>query len=195
MSKQPPPASTASAVGPCPTTSQIRRTPRHWMLVGCFWFNGPLRQYFSLYRAVSQREGERGERIDESKNVQTTPPAPTASAIGPCPTVIKIVGRPGTGSLPSTIAPPDHPPRHWKFTQHHRTTRPTPYASRHRLEESSEAVHIVDKSVTAMAEKTKSKRLAVEWRDEEGVGPSTGSNKIIEEGGSDRNQEKEGEVT
>ena len=39
------------------------------------------------------------------------PPAPTASAIGPCPTVIKIVGRPGTGSLPSTIAPPDHPAR------------------------------------------------------------------------------------
>ena len=38
------------------------------------------------------------------------PPAPTASAIGPCPTVIQIVGRPGTGSLPSTIAPPDHPP-------------------------------------------------------------------------------------
>ena len=31
------------------------------------------------------------------------PPAPTASAIGPCPTVIEIVGRPGTGSLPSTI--------------------------------------------------------------------------------------------
>ena len=31
-------------------------------LVGCFWFSGPLRQYFSLYRAVSQREGERGEK-------------------------------------------------------------------------------------------------------------------------------------
>ena len=42
-------------------------------LVGCFGLNGPLRQYFSLYRAVSQREGDRGERIDESKNVQTTP--------------------------------------------------------------------------------------------------------------------------
>ena len=28
------------------------------------------------------------------------PPAPTASAVGPCPTVILIVGRPGTGSLP-----------------------------------------------------------------------------------------------
>ena len=30
------------------------------VLVGCFGFNGPLRHYFSLYRAVSQREGERG---------------------------------------------------------------------------------------------------------------------------------------
>ena len=30
-------------------------------LVGCFGFSGPLRQYFSLYQAVSQREGERGE--------------------------------------------------------------------------------------------------------------------------------------
>ena len=37
------------------------------------------------------------------------PPAPTASAVGLCPTVIKTVGRPGTGSLPSTFAPPDHP--------------------------------------------------------------------------------------
>ena len=41
------------------------------------------------------------------------PPAPTASAVGPCPTVIKIVGRPGTGSLPSTFVPPDHP--HGRF--------------------------------------------------------------------------------
>ena len=30
-------------------------------LVGCFGLNGPLRQPFSLYRAVSQRERE-GER-------------------------------------------------------------------------------------------------------------------------------------
>ena len=37
------------------------------------------------------------------------PPAPTTSAVGPCPTTIQIVGRPGTGSLPSTIASPDHP--------------------------------------------------------------------------------------
>ena len=37
------------------------------------------------------------------------PPAPTESAVGPLPSVIQIVGRPGCGSLPSTIAPPDHP--------------------------------------------------------------------------------------
>ena len=79
-------------------------------LVGCFRFNGPLRQYFSLYRAVSQREGGKGEigqmRVKRSKQ---PPPAPTACAVGPCPTVIQIIGRPGAGSLPSTIAPPDHP--------------------------------------------------------------------------------------
>ena len=32
------------------------------LLVGCFGLNGPLRQYFSLYRAVSQREGERKDK-------------------------------------------------------------------------------------------------------------------------------------
>ena len=37
------------------------------------------------------------------------PPEPTASAIGPCPTLIQTVGRPGSGGLPRTIAPPDHP--------------------------------------------------------------------------------------
>ena len=43
------------------------------------------------------------------------PPASTASAVGPCTAAIQIVGRTGTGSLPSTIAlnpappPPPHP--------------------------------------------------------------------------------------
>ena len=46
-------------------------------------------------------------RVNMSKQ---PPPAPTTSAVGPCPTVIQIVGRPSAGSLPSTIAPPDHPP-------------------------------------------------------------------------------------
>ena len=47
------------------------------------------------------------------------PSAPTSGAVGPCPTVIQIVGRPGTGSLPSTIAPPDHPLKAWGSLKHH----------------------------------------------------------------------------
>ena len=79
-------------------------------LVGCFGFSGPLRQYFSLYQAVSQREGERGEKEQRRVKMSKQPPlAPTASATGSCPTIIQIVGRPSTGSLPRTIAPPDHP--------------------------------------------------------------------------------------
>ena len=55
-------------------------------LVG-FWFNGPLRQYFSPYRAVSKREGERGKKGQMRVNMsKQPPPAPTASAVGPCPT-------------------------------------------------------------------------------------------------------------
>ena len=38
------------------------------------------------------------------------PPAPTASALCPCPTIIQI----------------SRTPRHWKLTQHHRTTRSLP---------------------------------------------------------------------
>ena len=34
-------------------------------LVGWFWFNGPLRQYFSLYQAISQGKGEREENDRE----------------------------------------------------------------------------------------------------------------------------------
>ena len=66
--------------------------------------NGPLRQYFSLYRAVSQKR----EMIDErKKKSKQYPPASTTSIVGYCP-IIQI----------------SRTPRHWKFTQHHRTTRP-----------------------------------------------------------------------
>ena len=48
-------------------------------LVGCFGFSSPLRQYFSLYQAVSQREGERGEKGQRRvKMFKQPPPAPTA---------------------------------------------------------------------------------------------------------------------
>ena len=46
---------------------------RRHISVGRFWFNGPLRQYFSLYRAVSQRGRKKTEMTDERKNVQTSP--------------------------------------------------------------------------------------------------------------------------
>ena len=51
------------------------------------------------------RRKNRGEK----KCPDNSQPAPTASTIGPCPTITQIVGRPGTGSFLRTIAPPDHP--------------------------------------------------------------------------------------
>ena len=79
-------------------------------LVG-FEFNGPLRQYFSLYRAVSQRGRKRRERTDESKNIQTTPTRTYCQCSRPLP----------------YWNPNCRTPKHWKFTQHHRTTRPLPW--------------------------------------------------------------------
>ena len=87
--------------------NQNCRTPRHWK--------------FTQHLRTTRPPPKRTERIDErKKNFQTTPtrtyckcsrplPVPTASAVGPCPTVIQIIGRPGTESLPSTIASPNHP--------------------------------------------------------------------------------------
>ena len=43
----------------------ILLTDAGWLvgcLVGCCGFNGPLRQYFSLYRAVFRREREKEEK-------------------------------------------------------------------------------------------------------------------------------------
>ena len=96
---------TALEVYPAPSHySTTTGSTRMW-LVCFFGFNGPLRQYFSLYRAVSQTVGESGEKIHESKNIQT--PASTASAVGPWP----------------TISQTRKTPRDWKCKlPHHRTT-------------------------------------------------------------------------
>ena len=76
----------------CATQCGKRSHEIGW-LVGCFGFTGTFRQYFSPYRAVSERGRKRREKIEEIKNVQTPPPASTASAVGPCPTIIQLVGR------------------------------------------------------------------------------------------------------
>ena len=94
-----------------PTRTRGNKGWGYMDFLGCFGFNGPLKQYFSPYRAVSQREGERGEkgqkRVKMSKQL---PPAPTASAVGPCPTLTQT----------------SRTPRPRKFSQRHRTTRPPP---------------------------------------------------------------------
>ena len=75
-----------------------------------FWVSRP---FETVFQSISGRLPERGRkrrgRIDESKMSKQLPPAPTARALGPCPTIIQIIGRPVTGSLPRTIAPPDNP--------------------------------------------------------------------------------------
>ena len=72
-----------------------------YLKVGCLGFSGPLRQYFSLYRAISERGQKKKEKIDERTYVQISP------------IIIEISGT----------------PRQWKFT--YCTTRPTatPHAS------------------------------------------------------------------
>ena len=54
----------------------------------------------------SPKQGLRGLAALSSWCIQPPPPPLLLGALGPCPTVFKIVGRPGTGSLPSIFAPP-----------------------------------------------------------------------------------------
>ena len=66
--------------------------------------------YLWAYRAVSRGEGEGGGRGWMGVKVSNQPPpAPAAGAVGPCPAVVRVVGRPGAGGLPGTIAPPGLP--------------------------------------------------------------------------------------
>ena len=72
----------------------------------------------SLHRVVSQREGEkRGDDRREKIIVKQPSPAPTASTVGPCPTIIQI-SRTGPESFPSTIAPADHSFSREDWTEH-----------------------------------------------------------------------------
>ena len=108
---------------------------------GCFGLNGPLRQYFSLYRAVSQREVERRlagwlvdlgltalwevlqsisghlpERGRKKKMIDERKNVQTTPSRTFCSAL---------GPCP-TLIQISRTPRHWKFTQHHRNTRTSP---------------------------------------------------------------------
>ena len=77
--------------------------------VGCFGFNGPFETIFqSISSRLSKRGRKRRERIDESKNVQTIPTCTYCKRSRPLPYCNANC----------------RTPRHWKFTQHLRTTRP-----------------------------------------------------------------------
>ena len=71
-------------------------------------FNGPLRQYFSLYRVVSQREGEREEQLKTREKCPNNPTRTYSSTVGLL--LSKLVGRPGIESYPVDTSPP--PPPH-----------------------------------------------------------------------------------
>ena len=61
MSKQPPPAPTASAVGPCPTLFQISRTPRHWKFTQHHHATRPP-LFETVFQSILGRLPERGRR-------------------------------------------------------------------------------------------------------------------------------------
>ena len=79
-----------------------------WLFLGL----GALSDNISVYIGSSPKERDKEKRNDrrEKKCPNNPPPATTASLVGPCPTFIQI----------------SRTPRHWKFIQHHRTTRPPP---------------------------------------------------------------------
>ena len=91
------------------TYSSLTKGSRELMwLVGCLGFNGPFRQYFSVYRAVSQRD--RKKRKDRrQKKCPNNPHLHLLQAqLALVLLLSKLVGRPSLDSLPSTFAPPDH---------------------------------------------------------------------------------------
>ena len=81
-------------------------------LVGWLYgLNDSWRQHsVSIGQSLREREKEKRNDGREKKFPNNPPPAPTASTVGPCPTLIQI----------------SRMPWHWKFTQHHRSTRPPP---------------------------------------------------------------------
>ena len=73
-----------------------------WLVGWLFWVKRPFETVFlSISGRLLKGGRKRRERIDESKNVQTTPTRTYCKRSRPCPTEIRILGRPGTECLPS----------------------------------------------------------------------------------------------
>ena len=87
------------------TKKQPTNQPLCCLLAGCFGFNGPFQ---SMSGRLPKRGRKRRERIDESKDVQKKNTRTYCERSRPLPYWIQIVGRPGTGSSPSIIAPRPH---------------------------------------------------------------------------------------
>ena len=82
-------------------------------LGGCFVFNDPLRQYFNLYRTVSQREEKEEKKNRQEKKIPSNPHPHLLKAQSALALVLsRLVGRPGTESY-----------------QRHHPTRPHPSAN------------------------------------------------------------------
>ena len=81
-------------------------TTHDWIwLISYFGFNDPLRQYFSLYRAVSQRGRKKRKKIDERKCSNNPLPHLLQAQYSLALLFSKLVGRRSTENLPSTITP------------------------------------------------------------------------------------------
>ena len=92
------------------STENCERSCRDKMVGWLFRVKRPFETVFqSISGRLPKRGRKRRERTEESKNVQTFPTRTYCKCSRPLPYCIPIVGRPGTGRLPSTIAPPDHP--------------------------------------------------------------------------------------
>ena len=85
------------------TLIRTHTVQKNW-LVGCFGFNGPPRQYFSLYLAVFQREKKYIKKCSNNPH----PHLPLAQYVHAL-LFTRTAERPSTVSLPGTIAPPDLP--------------------------------------------------------------------------------------
>ena len=59
MSKQPPPAPTASTIGPCPTVIHVSRTPRHWKFTQHLRTTQPPQAPVNIFRNQAQN-GSKG---------------------------------------------------------------------------------------------------------------------------------------